>query len=110
MSAMYNPLSMYAERGLAVTHIICSECGNKSLVCTHCGAELREQELVDIQDVINDYRIEHPSCTDSELKSYLVTQLDEHGVDIAISYPVIEAAIYNELFHYVLIRKSIPGS
>ena len=93
-----------------MTHIICSECGSKSLVCTHCGAELREQELVDIQDIISGYRAEHPSCTVSELKSYLVTQLDDYGVDIAISYPVIEAAIYNELFHYVLIRKSVSGS
>ena len=81
-----------------------------TLKCNHCGSLVEAEihgktEVVDIQDLISRYKEEFPSCTPSELRSYLVEHLEsEYNLGIIFSYPMAEAAIRNELFRYSLVK------
>ena len=72
------------------------------------GIEFGAPEIIDIQDLISGYRHDHPSCKTSELRSYLVELLEkEYGIGIVVSYPMIDAALNNELFRYRLKKRAI---
>ena len=65
------------------------------------GIDTEEAEIADIQDLISDYRQHHPFCRASELKGHLIDLLErDYGVGIEVSYPMIDAALSNELFRY----------
>ena len=62
--------------------------------------------IVDIQDLIVEYKEYNPFYRTSELKEYLLKTLEsDYGVGIVESYPMIDAAIKNELFRYRLKRR-----
>ena len=70
------------------------------------SAETARPYIIDIQDLISDYKDENPSYRTSELKEYLLKTLEnEYSIGIVESYPMIDAAINNELFRYRLKRR-----
>ena len=78
--------------------------------CNRCGSLVEAKkhgtsEVIDIQDLISSYKEAFPTCTQNELRSYLVEHLEsEYNMGILSSYPMAEAAIRNELFRYTLVK------
>ena len=68
--------------------------------------ENKEAEVVDIQDLISGYKNDYPFSGISEIREYLINLLEkEYGIGIVESYPMIDAAIGNELFRYRLRKR-----
>jgi len=96
--------------------IYCSECGlqvsDKAQACIHCGcpmniANAKRAQTIDIQELIAEYKLKYPSCTDSDIEGYLADVLeDDCGIDFMDAYPMAEKAVNNVNFHYALTRTS----
>ena len=70
------------------------------------NADTAKPNIIDIQDLICDYKDNNPSFRTSELKDYLLKVLEsDYSIGIVESYPMIDAAINNELFRYRLKRR-----
>ena len=62
--------------------------------------------ITDIQDLIEDFKENNPTYRTSELKEYLLRTLEnDYSIGIVESYPMVDAAINNELFRYRLKRR-----
>jgi len=70
------------------------------------GSDRSGSNIIDIQDLICDYKENNPSFRTSELKEYLLRTLEnDYSIGIIESYPMVDAAINNELFRYRLKRR-----